>query len=463
MNFSSKQSLCAMLKPGAIALVTLLTACGDGGSNNGINSVSEAGQGGAACPDSSMQCTGSAILRTDQGIGMTASGVQVYAVSTNDLQDPNPTPTFAVGLQPQTGGLADIRVTHDANGAVASVALLLSKLGLSWDGKTERPLIIETFEKRQGRVQLDTTGHVVFSALPPPTDLNFYDYARKGAAATQANYANNIYFPRTDPSRCPADAVSCPLVETTGIQTQLGDWRTGGTTPDNTSASRLHEDGATQAGFGLDANGNQVLLPDATGPGVPYPGFKGYRNYHQWNYQYTNLAAWITQDTVLINEWGGGHEHNKARRGLVAFGPVTAPAQIPTTGVVRYSGRLHAWWSYDPSLDSYPIFGDIVAEVDFAARTVKISVTGTRIDEGTLDAVPMAVTASTSIGGAPYTNYFQGAVGNSSMSGGLGARFFGPVTSGGSGTGPAEIGGSLQLQTPGNGPVAIGGFLLRKI
>jgi hypothetical protein len=447
-------------------MLGLLTGCGSGDSVTGASNPGVTGQGGgdvtaSACPEADAECSGGSLLRTDGGIGVTENGVQVYAVSTNDLVTPNPSPSIAVGLLPQTGGLAQIRFKRDADGQALSSLLLLNNFGLSWDGRTERPLIIETFEKRQGRVQLDREGKVVFSALPPFGDLQFYDFALKGAAGTQSNYANNIYFPRTEPVRCPRDAPGCPSVETEGLQSNPGDWRTGGTRPDNYGAARLHEDGATQAGLRLDANGNPTPQ-DPNGPGVAYPGFKGFRNLHQWSYQYANLASWITQDTVMIDEWGGAQEHNKARRGFVAYGAITPADQIPTTGQATYLGSMHGLWSYSTSLDSYPAYGDVTATVDFAARTVNVTFSGTRIDEATLDPLPLTIATTVAIGTGPWANYFFGQAANEGLAGGLGARFFGPITGTGTASAPAEIAGSFQLQAANAGPVAIGGFLLRK-
>lgn len=462
MSVVGKRSTCAML----LALLPLLSGCGGGdGSPQESGAVSlpqESSTSAMHCPVNGMECSGDRIVRTDHGITVTGSGLQIYGVSTNDLLSPNPTPTQAYGLRPATGGIADVRITKAADGRLASVTLLLSQLGLSWDGTTERPLIIETFSPQPGRVQLDQRGVAVLSPLPAATDLTFFDFARKGASGTQAHYANNVYFPREQAVRCPADNPGCPAIESTGLTAQLGNWRTGGEIPDNAWATRLHADGATQAGFGVDATGQPVLLPGSTGPGVPYPGFKGYRDYHHWAYAHANLGAWITQDTVLINEWGGGNEHNKMRRGLVAFGAVTPSAQLPASGVVRYRGRLHGWFSYVQGEDSYPVFGEVDAEVDFAKRTIALTFRNTRIDEGTLDPLPLALTATATMSTAPVAAYFSGAANNQSFSGGIGARFFGPVTGDGSGSGPAEIGGIFQLQTPNQGPVAIGGFLLRK-
>jgi hypothetical protein len=468
MRFLGQRGTVAVLLAG----LSLLSGCGGSGSDGGSTGQTgtsvtsqETGTIGTAtaCPGSGADCTGTTILRTDQGIGVTNFGVQVYGTSTNDLLTPNPAPQIAYGLLPATGGVADVRVSKATDGRLASVTLLLSNLGLSWDGKTERPRIIETFETRQGRVQLDANGLAVLAPLPAATDRSFFDFGTKGANGTQANYANNVYFPRTEAVRCPSNNQGCPSVETQGLTARLGDWRSGGSTPDSAQVTRLHEDGATQAGYGVDANGQLVLLPWADGVGVPYPGFKGYRDFLHWSYAHANLGAWITQDTVMIDEWGGRDEHNKMRRGLIAFGQVTPAAQVPATGVVRYRGRIYGWFSYLQAQDSYPLFGEVEATVDFGNRTVVLTFSGTRIDEGLMEALPLALTASTALSSGQLANYFFGSAGNTTLNGGIGGRFFGPVGDGGSGTGPAEMGGNFQLQSTNQGPTAIGGFLLRKI
>ena len=288
-----------------------------------------------SCVDgATYQCSGSSIIRIDNGVALTSSGVQTYGKSTNDLATPNESINRAFGLTVASGGIAEIRLDKDSNGLVSKAAVLLSNFGISWDAKTDRPQILETFATTQGRVMLDANGALTFGTLPDSSDLTYYDYALKGAAATQTNYANNVYFPRTNPSRCTSDMTTCPTVETTGIKYQAGAWRTGGKDPDSTEASRLHEDGDLYAGNGVpDANGNQTYLPGGDGFGTAYPGFKGFRALSNWGFTYGNLAAWLTQDTVNINEWAGtNNEHNKNRRGMVAFGDVSDPAKIPTSG-----------------------------------------------------------------------------------------------------------------------------------
>jgi len=142
---------------------------------------------------------------------------------------------------------------------------------------------------------------------------------------------------------------------------------------------------------------------------------------------------------------------------------VTPTADLPASGVVRYRGRIYGWFSYLQAQDSHPLFGEVEATVDFDKRTVVLTFSGTRIDEGQMDPLPLALTASTTLSSGELANYFSGSASNTTLSGGIGGRFFGPVSNGGSGTGPAEMGGTFQLQSANQGPVSIGGFLLRKI
>lgn len=413
------------------------------------------------------QCSGSSIIRIDNGVALTSSGVQTYGKSTNDLVTPNTSIRTAFGLAPASGGIAEIRLNKDSTGLVSKAAVLLSNLGISWDAKTDRPQILETFATTQGRVMLDANGALTFGTLPDSSDLNYYDYALKGAAATQKNYANNVYFPRTDPSRCTADMTTCPSVETTGIKYQTGAWRTGGKNPDSTEANRLHEDGDLYAGNGVpDANGNQTILPGGDGFGTAYPGFKGYRALSNWSYQYGNLAAWLTQDTVNINEWAGtNNEHNKNRRGIVAFGDVTDPAAIPTTGSAIYSGFAYGWYAPNATEEASFFRGEANITVDFATRKVVLTFLDTATYNTAAIPVPVGLTATTAMGaaGENVAHYLTGAVDNGVLKGGLSGRYFGPVVaSNTTGTGPAEVGGAFSLSNPMTGATAVGGFIARK-
>ena len=195
-------------------------------------------------------------------------------------------------------------------------------------------------------------GHCCSGSLPPSSELGYYDYVYLGAAATRRNYATNRYFPRSEPARCEPGGW-CAMLETTGPQFSTGSWRSGGTDADMLSALRYHEDGDIHAGNGLpDANGNPTWLPGGNGFGVSVPGSKGYRSLNLWNYRYANLASWFTQDTVNIYEWGGVNEHNKNRRGIVAFGDTSDPAAVPASGTATYVGLVYG--SYAPNATQDP-------------------------------------------------------------------------------------------------------------
>ena len=108
------------------------------------------------------QCSGETLLRTDNGVSLTRSGVQVYGRSTSDMSPTNPNVSSASGLALISGGIAEIRVRKDSDAAPTDVAMLLSGLSIFWSGQLERPQIIETFNPTAGRVQLDAEGALLF-------------------------------------------------------------------------------------------------------------------------------------------------------------------------------------------------------------------------------------------------------------------------------------------------------------
>jgi hypothetical protein len=472
-------------KPLGIALITasLLSACGGGRSDAQL--AVPTGATGAPlssplvqpafaamsmpCVDGpNYQCSGASILRVDNGVALTSSGVQAYGKSTSDLANPIMVKTSASGLALAAGGVAEIRLAKDGNGVISAPALLLSNLGLSWDGISERPRIIETFQAAQGRTQLDASGALTSTALPASSNLGFYDFAIKGVAGTQSNYANNRYFPRTgNPSRCPPGVSLCPSVEINGPRYQAGDWRTGGSIPDITSVSRFHADGDVHAGNGVpDANGNATILPGGSGVGVPFPGSKGYRSFTNWSLQHANLGVWVTQDTVLIEEWAAqSNEHNKNRRGVVAFGAVSDPAAIPSAGAATYTGIAYGWYARNATGEPAVFRGTVSVTVNFATREAVATIQNPATDDAAAAPVPVALKAVTVMGaaGGDLANYLTGPVDNGTLKGGLSGRYFGPVVAtGASGTGPAELGGALSLSNPATGEAVVGGFIARK-
>ena len=427
-----------------------------------VSPVSTPGPMTMSCPDGAgRQCSGETVLRTDNGIALTRSGVQAYGRSTSDMGATNPNLSTAYGLALAIGGVAELRIRKDANAAPTGVAVLLSNMGILWNGQSNRPQIIETFTPTAGSVQLAAGGALLFGALPPSSDLSYYDYAYLGTGANKLNYANNRYFPRANPPRCEPGGY-CATLETVGPQFGGGSWRWGGSEPDWLSANRNHEDGDVHAGNGLpDANGNPTWLAGGSGFGVPVPGSKGYRSIEHWNYQYGNLASWFTQDTVNIVEWGGVNEHNKIRRGFVAFGDTTDPALVPTSASATYSGVERGRYSASGSDDPVPFVGTVTVTVNFASRSVSISIQNTVRTDG-LASVPVTFVATTVLGTGGNANHLTGAAANSTLSGGVGGRLFGPVVAGGSGTGPSEVGGAFSLSNSSTGAAVVAGFIARK-
>ena len=202
-----------------------------------------------------------------------------------------------------------------------------------------------------------------------------------------------------------------------------------------------------------------------TGYGVPFPGSKGNRSIYLQSFRYANLASWSTQDTVFINEWGGGNEHNKNRRGLVAFGAVSDPAAVPAAGTASYAGVAYGKYAGNASDEPVSFVGTATATVNFTTREVVVTLTGTVTDDALRTPVPAGLRAVATMGaaGTNVANYLTGPAGNAGLSGGLSGRHFGPVpTSGSSGQGPAELGGAFSLSNTTTGAVAIGGFIARK-
>jgi hypothetical protein len=226
----------------------------------------------------------------------------------------------------------------------------------------------------------------------------------------------------------------------------------------------VHEDGDIHAGDALPGS-NPPWLDGGTGYGVPFPGSKGNRTIDLYTFQYANLARWSTQDTVFINEWGGGNEHNKNRRGMVAFGVVSNPAAVPATGLATYAGTAYGTYSRDGVEDPVSFRGPATINVNFASREVIVTIMNTVTNDGSGTPVPVALRAVTTMGasGTNTANYMTGPVNNGTLTGGLSGRHFGPVvTTGTSGQGSAEIGGAFSLSNSTTGAVAIGGFIARK-
>lgn len=431
-----------------------------GGGTGGQDPVVDAQRTTMYCFEGTgYQCTGETVLRTDHGVVMTNSGVQVAARSTSDLNAANPSATAVTGMNLLDSGKADIRVGKGSDRLANAVTMLLSDLGIRWgaDDGVQRPLIVETFATTSGRYEL-TNNVARRVALPLGSDRQFYDLV------TQANYANNVYYPKNATTNCTVSAET-PLpadCETRGLFKARGAWRddAADARPDTFSAMRLHNDGDVHAGENA---------PDPTPNGVPFPGSKGYRSIDGRSYDYANLSSWVSQDTVKMVEWNPGgrgeDEHNTQRRGVVAFGDVTDPAAVPTVGTATYTGRLYGYLGANGgTAEPEGIEGRATITVDFAtgAATVAfegvVSYAGT--EERTLEIRPALRGGEA---GTKFTNYLTGAFDGTNYGGGISARYFGPVVStGASGSGPAEIAGTLRLTAKSGNNTFVGGFIARK-
>jgi hypothetical protein len=430
---------------GAVAalLATVLSGCSGGGGDAGSAFLSSSGSTGGSCPTGVSACSGDVVGTAVGPIRLTSNGLQTIGASTSDLSATNTNTTEAFGLQPSTDGLADIRVLSDADANISAVDLLLSGLKLFWDGKTERPKIIENFGITRGRVQLGAQGMSTMTALPAQGDP-FWDNNPTTFTGTQDHYANNHYYERPAPACADGDA-PCIAAASHGLQLTRGDWKNGGARPNQIEADRLHEDGATQG-------------PDK----IPYAGFKGYRDLWNWNYDYANVAGWITKDTINIQEWGGGGEHNKERRGTIAFGQLTNVKAMPATGTAIYRGYARGWYSPDGQTEVFPVAADVEVDVDFAKHQATVQLLTLRIDEwlpANVDpAVKLAASSSNALPFGSPANTAIGTITHGDASGYAGLRFYGPTTTGA----PPEIAGSFSLKGT-SGISAIGGFIGRRV
>jgi len=427
----------------AALLTAMLGGCSGGGeSGSGSSFLASGDTTDSSCPAGVSACSGGVTGNLVGPIKLTSNGLQTIAISTSDLAPGNVSKTEAYGLQPTTQGFADIRVLRDADANISAVDLLLSDLKLFWDGKSERPVIIENFGVTRGRVQLGTQGMSSMTTLPAQDDP-FWDNNAVTFTGTQGHYANNHYFERPAPACADGDA-ACVAAANNGLQLTRGDWKTGGLQPHQIDATRLHEDGATQA-------------PDK----IPYAGFKGYRDLWNWNYNYANVAGWITKDTINIQEWGGGGEHNKERRGTVAFGELTPVKSMPAGGTSNYRGYARGWYSPTGQNEVFPIAADILVTVDFAKKQATVQLLSLRIDEqlpADVDpAIKLATSSSNTLSFGAPANTMIGAITHGDVNGYAGLRFFGPTSNGA----PPEIAGSFSLKGS-SGITAIGGFIGRR-
>ena len=110
---------------------------------------------------------------------------------------------------------------------------------------------------------------------------------------------------------------------------------------------------------------------------------------------------------------------------MVAFGDVTDPATVPSTGTATYSGVVQGWYSATPNVDPTVFRGDATVTVNFATRQVTITVANTKTYDATQAVVPATFTATTTLGaaGASTANYMTGTVDAGTLKGGISGRY----------------------------------------
>jgi hypothetical protein len=149
----------------------------------------------------------------------------------------------------------------------------------------------------------------------------------------------------------------------------------------------------------------------------------------------------------------------------VAFGTVSLPDRIPQSGTAVYIGKVTGWLNYDYEGNCVPFFADANVTVNFANNTAEFVFNKTRtVEHDYSDIYLPPVQTTLTLDRQKIKNYLRGELDFSGMKGGIGARFFGPITTGGSGSAPVEMAGTFNMQCE---PVSecmvlVGGFLLKK-
>lgn len=172
----------------------------------------------------------------------------------------------------------------------------------------------------------------------------------------------------------------------------------------------------------------------------------------------------MTQITLQYSDfglWQVGNAVAGADIGYVMFGFNTATADIPTSGTATYLGYTQGtlFVSSGGTNTSYLITGRVDVTADFgAANSVTTEFTemiatpvagGSAILWRNFDVINAGISGNSFSGDVDPSSI----TGGGSLSGSLNGSFFGPV----SGGGPAEVGGTWQLQ--GGDEKAIGAFV----
>lgn len=153
-----------------------------------------------------------------------------------------------------------------------------------------------------------------------------------------------------------------------------------------------------------------------------------------WNYQ--DFGIWVT-----------GAGTGSGTYGAASFGAATAGGSVPTTGTATYTGVTGGRYG-SVGGPAYFTSSNLTSNVDFAARTLSFTTSGSQQSTSLLAGSFSANTALDLTGSLTYSagsNQFTGSVNNtgSTLTGTATGRFFGPAAQ--------EIGGTFGLTgTAGN-------------
>jgi len=203
------------------------------------------------------------------------------------------------------------------------------------------------------------------------------------------------------------------------------------TTP-TSSGSWTSIDCATLAPLCTSSNTNSTMkVANALNPALAW-------NYQSFGYWLVNMSS--TSTTV----------------GAMSFGSPTPGVAVPVAGTATYSG-LSAGVYVDPGGSVFAHSAAMTSSVDFGARTILFSTTGTQVTAVTSGAVvPVGSTLNLtgSFSYAPNSNQFSGSVTapafGAGSTGSASGQFYGPTAQ--------EIGGVYSLKASSGPQTMLGGF-----
>jgi transferrin binding protein len=205
------------------------------------------------------------------------------------------------------------------------------------------------------------------------------------------------------------------------------------TTP-TSSGSWSTVDCATLAPLCTASNTNStVTVVNALNPAVAW-------NYQSFGYWLVNMSSTSTM------------------AGAMSFGNPTPTGAVPVSGTATYSG-LSGGIYVDPGGNVFTHGAVMTSTVDFNARTILFSTTGTQVTPVTTGAVAplgstLNLTGSFTYGAGPNPNQFGGSVTAPAFPAGSTGRadgqFYGPTAQ--------ELGGVFSLKAPSGPQTMLGGF-----